>query len=80
MAQFAEPLDGLGGVVAAAQRGDRSAFEQLYTASARLVHGVLLSRVPRTDVDDLVQDVFVTAMERLPTSRLDPTERGRLLN
>ena len=27
-----------------------------------MVHGVLLARLPRAEVDDLVQDVFVTAM------------------
>jgi RNA polymerase sigma-70 factor (ECF subfamily) len=37
----------------------------------RMVHGLLLARVPRTDVDDLVQEVFLTAMRRLDSLR-DP--------
>ena len=49
-------------VVVAAQRGDRAAFAELYRTHVRMVHGVLLARVPRTDVDDLVQEVFLTAM------------------
>ena len=30
-----------------------------------MVHGILLTRVPRGEVDDLVQDVFVLALSRL---------------
>ena len=32
---------------------------------SRMVHAILLGRVPRRDVDDLVQDVFVTAYTRI---------------
>ena len=53
----------------AAQKGDRAAFDQLYRAFARMVHGVLLTRVPRSDVEDLVQDVFIQAMQRLGSLR-----------
>jgi RNA polymerase sigma-70 factor, ECF subfamily len=52
-------------LVRAAQQGDRPAFGLLYSRYARMVHGVLLSRVPHSDVDDLVQDVFVLALPRL---------------
>src|SRR5690349_14392815 len=48
-----------------AQRGDRTAFAELYGLFARMVHGIVLARTVRTDVDDVVQDVFVTALERL---------------
>lgn len=34
-----------------------------------MVHGILLSRVPRLEVEDLVQDVFLQAMQRLPGLR-----------
>jgi RNA polymerase sigma-70 factor (ECF subfamily) len=34
-----------------------------------MVHGLLLARVPRVDVDDLVQEVFLTAMRRLESLR-----------
>jgi RNA polymerase sigma-70 factor (ECF subfamily) len=62
-------------LIGAAQRGDRLAFGELYAQYARAVHGIVLSRVPREDVDDLVQDVFVTAMQRLDTLR-DPESFG----
>lgn len=52
-------------LVEAANRGDREAFGRLYDFYARMVHGVLLVRVPREEVDDLVQDVFIQALERL---------------
>jgi RNA polymerase sigma-70 factor (ECF subfamily) len=55
--------------VAAAARGDRQAFADLYRAYVRMVHGLLLARVPRSEVDDLVQDVFLSAMHRLPSLR-----------
>jgi RNA polymerase sigma-70 factor (ECF subfamily) len=55
--------------VEAARTGDRQAFAELYRRYVRMVHGVLLARVPRMDVDDLVQDVFVSAMDRLPALR-----------
>jgi hypothetical protein len=45
--------------VAAAQGGDRAAFGRLYERYARMVHGVLPAKVPASDVDDLVQDVFI---------------------
>ncbi|PYQ09990.1 MAG: RNA polymerase subunit sigma-70, partial [Acidobacteria bacterium] len=39
----------------AAREGDRAAFGELYSRYARMVHGILLARVPRREVDDLVQ-------------------------
>jgi RNA polymerase sigma-70 factor, ECF subfamily len=59
--------------VGAARNGDRAAFGHLYRRYARMVHGVLLARVPIGEVDDLVQDVFVMALRRLSTLR----ETGR---
>jgi RNA polymerase sigma-70 factor (ECF subfamily) len=56
-------------LVAAARQGDRTAFGQLYDRYARMVHGILLARVPRVEVDDLAQDVFLSAMRRLDTLR-----------
>lgn len=53
-------------LVLAAQSGDRTAFAELYARYARVVHGILLSRVAAIDVEDLVQDVFMQAMQRLP--------------
>src|SRR5215468_1830120 len=52
-------------LVRASQQGDTEAFGQLYQRYARMVHGVLLSRIHATDVEDLVQDVFLRALPRL---------------
>ena len=56
-------------LVDAARDGDRAAFGHLYERYARMVHGVLLARVPLGEVDDLVQDVFMRALRRLSTLR-----------
>jgi RNA polymerase sigma-70 factor (ECF subfamily) len=71
-AQDEEPEpDEVARLVRSAQEGDRAAFAELYRRHARAVHGILLSRVAPGDVEDLVQDVFVQAMQRL-TGLLDP--------
>ncbi len=62
-------------LVADARRGDQGAFGRLYDRYARVIHGVLLVRVPREDVDDLVQDVFLAAWNRLSRLR-DPAAFG----
>lgn len=56
-------------LVSAARAGDRGAFGRLYERYARMVHGILLARVPVGDVEDLVQDVFVRAMRQVHTLR-----------
>jgi RNA polymerase sigma-70 factor, ECF subfamily len=56
-------------LVAAAREGDRGAFGQLYQRYSRMVHGILLGRVPVGEVEDLLQDVFVRAMRQLHTLR-----------
>jgi RNA polymerase sigma-70 factor (ECF subfamily) len=56
-------------LVEAVRRGDRDAFGPLYKLYAPLVHGVLLARVPAGEVDDLVQDVFLTAYRKLESLR-----------
>lgn len=53
------------GLIRAAVQGDRGAFGELYVRYARMVHGILLARVPPADAEDLVQDVFVSAMRQL---------------
>jgi RNA polymerase sigma-70 factor, ECF subfamily len=52
-------------LVHAARRGDRAAFAELYQRFARAVHAVVLARVQYGDAGDVVQDVFVIALERL---------------
>ncbi len=49
--------------------GDRSAFEEFYKKLSPMVHGIILARVPRDEVDDIVQEVFITAYEKLNTLR-----------
>ena len=56
-------------LVAAARDGDRTAFGRLYDRYAPMVHGLLLARVPRADVEDLVHDAFLQAMRRLGSLR-----------
>jgi RNA polymerase sigma-70 factor (ECF subfamily) len=56
-------------LVDAAQRGDRGALAALFVEYGPTVHGVLLACVPATEADDLMQDVLVTAMEKLGTLR-----------
>lgn len=66
-------------LVDAARDGDRAAFGQLYQRYARVVHGILLARVPLADVDDLVQDVFLLALRRLHTLRATAAFGGWLV-
>lgn len=64
-----------GDLVLSARQGDDGAFGRLYERYARIVHALLLARVPRADVDDLVQDVFLAAWNRLDRLR-DPAAFG----
>ena len=66
-------------LVRAARSGDRVAFGRLYQEYGRLVHGVLLAYVPYHEAEDLMQDVFVKALERLPELREPAAFRGWLL-
>lgn len=64
-----------GRLVRAARDGDSGAFTGLYERYGRVVHALLLSRVDRDEVPDLVQDVFLTAWRRLDDLR-DPAAFG----
>ncbi len=55
--------------VRAAQDGDHRAFEALYRRYARIVYCILLSRLPASEVEDLVQEVFLTALKKLKSLR-----------
>jgi RNA polymerase sigma-70 factor, ECF subfamily len=66
-------------LVAAARNGDRAAFGRLYERHARMIHGVLLAHVPYSDVDDLVQDVFLAAFRKLSSLREPAAFAGWLL-
>ena len=67
------------GLVRAAAEGDRRAFGELSVRHARMVHGILMARVPPGEAEDLVQDVFVAALERLGGLRSATAFRGWLI-
>lgn len=57
-------------LVEAARGGDRGAFGLLYDRHARTVHGLLLARVPPSEAEDLLHDVFIAALrQRRPAWR-----------
>jgi RNA polymerase sigma-70 factor (ECF subfamily) len=56
-------------LVKAVLDGNRDSFGRLYELYAPMVHGILLARVPRTEVEDLVQDIFLHAFRKLTTLR-----------
>ncbi|HEY3040740.1 MAG TPA: sigma-70 family RNA polymerase sigma factor [Pyrinomonadaceae bacterium] len=56
-------------LVEAVLAGNRDMFGRLYQLYAPLVHGVLLARLPRSEVEDLVQDIFLHALRKLHTLR-----------
>jgi len=66
------------GLIRRAADGDRSAFGELYVRYARMVHGILLARVPPAEAEDLVQEVFLTAMKQLAGLRTAAAFRGWL--
>ena len=49
--------------------GDEDAFGEFYKMFAPLVHGIVLARVPRDEVQDIVQEVFLAAYKNLHTLR-----------
>jgi RNA polymerase sigma-70 factor (ECF subfamily) len=75
------PTDSLGATdavttaVRALATGDADAFAAVYAAYSRMVHAILVGRIPRLDVDDLVQDVFLLAFTRIRELR-DPAAFG----
>ena len=76
VAAEAAPADGaideasaVAALVDRARAGDRSAFGRLYERFAPMVHGLLLARVRPQDADDLTQEVFLSAIQRLHVLR-----------
>lgn len=65
-------------LVKAVRRGEQEAFAKLYSLYAPMVHGILLARVPWSEVDDLVQDVFLVVIKKLNTLRDDAAFGGWL--
>ena len=64
MPRMAEPTTAE--LVCMAQEGSQEAFAALHRSHGRMVHAILLARVPPHEADDLVQDVFLKAWARLP--------------
>jgi RNA polymerase sigma-70 factor, ECF subfamily len=80
MADRADPpldadADALTRLVRAAAAGDRESFGVLYERYARFVHGILVAHADRGEAQDLLQDVFFRALQRLHTLR-DPAAFG----
>jgi RNA polymerase sigma-70 factor (ECF subfamily) len=56
-------------LVQAVLAGDRDVYGRLYSIYAPLVHGILLARMPRSEVEDMVQEIFLHALKKLHTLR-----------
>ena len=56
-------------IVERVQSGDADAFGELYKMFAPMVHGIILARVRRDEVDDIVQEVFLSAYKNLHSLR-----------
>lgn len=57
--------DGCRALVARAQAGDRGAFADLYRRFLPMVHAVALAAAAHADVEDVVQDAFLSAWRAL---------------
>ena len=56
-------------LVRSARDGNRAAFGALYERYKPMVHGILLAHVAYGDAEDLMQSVFLQAIQRLPGLR-----------
>ena len=65
----APPAPAFVALVVAAQAGDRAAFARLYDQFEPTVRGIALARVSPADARDVLHDVFVTVLTRLPSLR-----------
>lgn len=64
--------------VAAARKGDHEAFTALHGHFGKLVHAVVIARVPASDASDLVQDVFLLVFQKLSSLEDDQAFPGWL--
>jgi RNA polymerase sigma-70 factor (ECF subfamily) len=72
---FGSDIDDVRTLVELAKSRDQVAFSELYRRFSRAVHGVLLARLSRSDAEDLVQDSFLIAWQRIGELR-DPGAFG----
>lgn len=78
VSELVEAKSDLAALVYAAQSGDRGAIGALYERYARMIHGILLSHLEFAEAEDVVQDVFIRAMQQLRSLR-DPAAFGSWL-
>lgn len=74
-----DEVEAVPALVEAARRGTGGAMDALFRRFAPVVHGVLLGYVQKADADDLTQDVFETALQRLGDLREAAAFPGWLL-
>lgn len=65
-------------LVRRAQDGDREAFRRVYDRYAAMVHGILISCVGPEEAQDLVQEVFLKALQKIADLR-EPGQIGSWL-
>lgn len=56
-------------IVERIRAGEVEAFDEIYRMFAPMVHGIVLSRVPREEADDVTQEVFIAAYKNLSSLR-----------
>jgi RNA polymerase sigma-70 factor (ECF subfamily) len=56
-------------IVERIRTGEVGAFDDLYRMFAPMVHGIVLSRVPREEADDVTQEVFIAAYQKMGSLR-----------
>lgn len=74
-----DEVEAVPALVEAARRGSGGAMDALFRRFAPVVHGVLLGYVQKADADDLTQDVFEAALQRLHQLRESAAFPGWLL-
>lgn len=67
--------DGIARAVVQAQAGLTMAFTELHRRFVPMVHGILLTRFPAVIADELTQECFLLAFQRLPQLR-EPASFG----
>ena len=50
-------------------QGDDEAFREFYRMFVPMVHGIILARVPHNDVEDIIQEVFISAYRNFGSLR-----------
>ncbi len=66
---FAEEISAEEKLVQDICNGNQTAFDELYRRFSPMIYSIILSRSPRDEVADLVQEVFLTAYQNIKTLR-----------